>query len=36
MVQIDWELGVVHLDILTLPAAQRVRGVTLAIAELQH
>jgi len=36
MVQIDWELGVVHLDILTLPAGQRVRGVTLAIAELQH
>jgi hypothetical protein len=35
MVQIDWETGVVNLDILSLPAGRRVRGVTLAIAELQ-
>jgi alkaline phosphatase D len=35
MVQIDWELGVVSLDILSLPTGRRVRGVTLAIAELQ-
>jgi alkaline phosphatase D len=35
MVQIDWELGVVNLDILSLPAGRRVRGVTLAIAELR-
>jgi len=35
LVQIDWELGVVNLDILSLPAGRRVRGVTLAIAELQ-
>jgi alkaline phosphatase D len=35
MVQIDWELGVVSLDILSLPQGRRVRGVTLAIAELQ-
>jgi alkaline phosphatase D len=32
---IDWTRGVVQLDILTLPGAHRVRGVTLAIAELQ-
>jgi len=36
MVQINWELGVVHLEILTLPTGQPVRGVTLAIAELQR
>jgi len=35
MVQIDWELGVVSLDILSLSAGRRVRGVTLAIAELR-
>ena len=35
MVQIDWELGIVNLDILSLPAGRRVRGVTLAIAELR-
>jgi len=35
MVKIDWELGVVSLDILSLPTGRRVRGVTLAIAELQ-
>ena len=35
MVQIDWELGVVSLDILSLPTGRRVRGVTLALAELQ-
>ncbi|MFM7396990.1 MAG: alkaline phosphatase D family protein [Gammaproteobacteria bacterium] len=35
MVQIDWDLGVVNLDIMSLPAGRRVRGVTLAIAELQ-
>lgn len=32
---IDWARGVVHLDILTLPGTARVRGVTVAIAELQ-
>ena len=32
---IDWTRGVVNLDILSLPGAHRVRGVTLAIAELQ-
>jgi hypothetical protein len=35
MVQIDWALGVVSLDILSLPTGRRVRGVTLALAELQ-
>jgi len=35
MVQIDWELGVVNLDIMSLPAGRRVRGVSLAISELQ-
>jgi alkaline phosphatase D len=34
-ITIDWTRGVVHLDILSLPGTHRVRGVTLAIAELQ-
>lgn len=34
-IQIDWARGVVNLDIMSLPGAARVRGVTLAIAELQ-
>lgn len=34
-INIDWVRGVVSLDILSLPGAARVRGVTLSIAELQ-
>jgi len=35
LVEIDWERGVVRLDILSLPQGARVRGVTLEIAELR-
>ena len=34
-IEIDWARGVVRLDILTLPGAARVRGVTLSIEELR-
>lgn len=35
-IDIDWALGVVNLDVLSLPEGRRVRGLTLAIAELQR
>lgn len=35
-IEIDWERRVLHLDVLTLPGAHRVRGVTVSMAELQR
>ena len=34
-IEIDWARGVVRLDILTLPGAERVRGVTVSLEELR-
>lgn len=35
-IEIDWERRVLHLDVLSLPGAHRVRGVTVSMAELQR